>query len=285
MVFFEKNSASFGLEIGHPEFEVIHQITTEFHEILIGETQKYGRALFLDGVIQSTEADEAIYHEMLVHPVMVHTQNAEKVLVAGAGEGASLRELLKHTSATQIDAVEIDGGMIRAARAHLPNWHKGAFDDARVSVFEADIFDHLSAAGSAAYDAILVDLTDPIDEDGEFCADSLTFKPEFLTLLQTALKPGGVIVMQAGERLAGLGQMLPKLRQRFTWVQPYSVFVPSFHGNWTFLLLATEEKSGRKQEIEAKLQELEQLQLSYFSRLAYLHAAEEAERFFARLSV
>jgi len=280
MVYYEQNAASFGLKIGHPDFKIVHQQTTEFQGILIAETQKYGRALFLDGVIQSTEADEGIYHDMLVHPVMAHVKAARKILVAGAGEGASLRELLKHSSVEHIDAVEIDGGMIRAAKEHLPSWHKGAFADDRVTVLEADIFDHLETTGSDAYDGIIVDLTDPIDADGEFCADSLIFNKDFLKLLQTALKPGGCMVVQAGERLSALGQVLPLLKRQFSWVQPYSVFVPSFYGNWTFLLLADEDKSSPQRGIEAALTAQESLSCGYFSRLAYLHAAEQADRFF-----
>jgi len=280
MVYFEKNSATFGLEIGHPNFKIVHQEATEFQEILIGETQRYGRALFLGGVIQSTQVDEAIYHEMLVHPVIAHAKTARNILVAGAGEGASLRELLKYKSVTKIDAVEIDGGMISAARNHLSEWHCGAFDDARVTVYEADIFEHLNVVGADAYDCIIVDLTDPIDADGEFYADSLTFKPAFLDLLQSALRAGGCIVMQAGERLAALGGMLPTLEQRFTWVQPYSVFVPSFHSNWAFLLLADEDKTAGDPTDSTALVGQDALPCRYFSELAFAHAAEQADRFF-----
>ena len=281
MVFFEKNSATSGLKVGHPNFQVIHQETTDFQEILIGETQEYGRALFLDGIIQSTAADEAIYHEMLVHPVVAHAKTARNILVAGAGEGASLRELLKHRSVAQIDAVEIDGSMTRAAQKHLQSWHCGAFEDERVTVYETDIFDHLAAVGSDVYDCIIVDLTDPIGPDGEFCTDSLIFDTDFLKLLKLALRPGGCVVMQAGELLPPLGVTLPALRQQFSWVQPYSVFVPSFHGNWTFILLSLEDGLAAKQEIEIKLKALEQVPHSFFSTATFLHAEEEADRFLA----
>ena len=285
MEFFEKNSATSGLKIGHPNFEVIHQCTTGFQEIIIGETEQYGRALFLDGIIQSTEADEAIYHEMLVHPGIAHTKTARNILVAGAGEGASLRELLKHASVVKIDAVEIDGGMVQAAQNHLPGWHCGAFEDERVTVYETDIFDHLAAAGADAYDYIIVDLTDPIDPDGEFCAESLIFDSAFLRMLQDALRPGGCVIIQAGELLPALAQVLPALKQQFSWVRPFSVFVPSFHGKWTFLLLAAEDKSAERQEIEIRLKALEQLPRRYFSGEAYLQASKEADVFFASLSV
>ncbi len=284
VIYYEKNPASFGLKIGHLGFREIHRETTGFQEILIGETARYGRALFLDGVIQSSQADEAIYHDMLIHPVMAHTRNGRRILVAGAGEGASMRELLKHTTVKTIDAVEIDGGMIGAAKAHLPSWHQGAWDDSRVSVIEADIFDHLAKPSANNYDAIIIDLTDPIDDAGDFCADSLTFKPAFLDAAQAALAPGGCIVMQVGERLPGLKGVLANLRNRFKWVQPYSVFVPSFHSNWTFFMMSNEDRRHSAEAIHAKLTALEALGTPYFSCLAYQLAAEQADRFFQDIS-
>jgi spermidine synthase len=281
MVYIEKNAPSFGLEIGHQGFKAIHQQTSDYQEILVAETQRYGRALFLDGVIQSSAADEAIYHEMLVHPALAHADDAQDILVVGAGEGATLRELLKHKSVRHIDAVEIDGAMIRAAKEHLPAWHKGAFADDRVRVLECDILEHLAATGADAYDIIIVDLTDPITPDGEFCPDSLTFNGPFLAQLKKALRPDGCIAMQVGECAAALAQPLAVLGGQFGSVQLYSVPIPSFHSNWAFILLAEGDHAWAQHNTQAALTGLEQLPSVYFSRLAYLLAAEQADRFFA----
>ncbi|MBL4787649.1 MAG: methyltransferase domain-containing protein [Kordiimonadaceae bacterium] len=277
--YFEKNADAFGVEIGHLDFKPILAATTDFQEILIADTRKYGRALFLDGIIQSTEADEGMYHEMLVHPVLAHVGLPAKILVAGAGEGASLRELLRHPSVQEIDAVEIDAGMIKAAREHLPSWHRGAFDDTRVTIIEADIFDHLEGF-KGGYDAIVVDLLDPIDDDGAFDANCLMFNDCFLSLLKSALNPGGCIVMQIGERTSALKGIFPKLKTFFHWLKPYSVLVPSFHENWTFLLLAAEDKSAYGDAVETAMTDTQKLPTSYFSPLAFKFAAEQAAHFF-----
>ena len=42
---------------------VIHRETSKLQELLIFENWKLGRVLAIDGVIQTTEADEFIYHE------------------------------------------------------------------------------------------------------------------------------------------------------------------------------------------------------------------------------
>jgi spermidine synthase len=70
--------------------------TAAGQELLIAETSAYGRTLFLDGLVQSAEADEPLYHEPLVHPALVLHGGPRRVLVGGTGEGASLREILRH---------------------------------------------------------------------------------------------------------------------------------------------------------------------------------------------
>ncbi len=50
---------------------VLYQGRTAFQNVLIADTFNYGRALMLDGAIQSSEDDEAVYHELLVQPAML----------------------------------------------------------------------------------------------------------------------------------------------------------------------------------------------------------------------
>ena len=59
----------------HPDIEfglkverTIHQGRTAFQSVVVFENELAGRVLVLDGVIQTTEADEFIYHEMLLKP-------------------------------------------------------------------------------------------------------------------------------------------------------------------------------------------------------------------------
>ncbi len=69
---------------------------TEFQKIEIVDTFNFGRCLILDGKIQSTEMDEYIYHEALVHPAMILHPAPRRVLIIGGGEGAVIREVLKY---------------------------------------------------------------------------------------------------------------------------------------------------------------------------------------------
>ena len=80
----------------------IYLRSSGFQKIEVYETDFFGRILVLDGVVQATERDEFIYHEMLVH-VPLHTRAAPKqVLVIGGGDGGAVREVLKHPSVSKV---------------------------------------------------------------------------------------------------------------------------------------------------------------------------------------
>ena len=55
----------------HSIRERIYSGRTRFQSVEIINTDSFGVCLVLDGKIQSSEADEFIYHEALVHPAML----------------------------------------------------------------------------------------------------------------------------------------------------------------------------------------------------------------------
>ncbi len=75
---------------------VLVQEHTGRQEVLIFEHRTLGRVLVLDGIVQTTERDEFIYHEMLTHPPIVAHGAAQDVLIIGGGDGGALEEALKH---------------------------------------------------------------------------------------------------------------------------------------------------------------------------------------------
>ena len=80
-----------------------HQLVHCFHN------QYLGKVLFLDKKIQSAQVDEFIYHESLVHPVLFTHPSPSEVLVIGGGEGATIREVLRHKTVKKVTMVDIDG--------------------------------------------------------------------------------------------------------------------------------------------------------------------------------
>ena len=75
---------------------IVHQERTGWQELLIFDCADVGRVLVLDGIVQLTERDEFVYHEMLAHVPLVAHGRARDVLIIGGGDGGTLREVLKH---------------------------------------------------------------------------------------------------------------------------------------------------------------------------------------------
>ncbi|MCI0586152.1 MAG: spermidine synthase [Planctomycetes bacterium] len=218
----------------------LFRVRSPIQEVRIVETVRYGRALFLDGRTQSAQSDEATYHEALVHPAMLHApEPPRRVAVLGGGEGAPLREALRHRSVERASMVDIDPLVVEACGRWLPEWSAGAYSDPRAQVVTADAKEWIQ--GGEPLDAVIADLTDP----GEAGPAADLYTPEFFRSVRERLAPGGVGVVQCGwaavhQVARGFGPVVAALRGLFPLVVPYSIHVPSFAGPWGFVLFARE---------------------------------------------
>src|SRR5204862_7390962 len=105
-----------GERLTYEALRVLYSGQTRFQKLEIADTVSYGRALFLDDKIQSAELDEFVYHEALVHPALVLHPEPRSVLVVGGGEGATLREALRHRSVEPAVLVDIDEEAVAGCR-------------------------------------------------------------------------------------------------------------------------------------------------------------------------
>ncbi|MCS9087187.1 polyamine aminopropyltransferase, partial [Pseudomonas aeruginosa] len=170
---------------------MLHEVRTEHQHLVIFENARMGRVMALDGVIQTTEADEFIYHEMLTHvPILAHGA-ARRVLIIGGGDGGMLREVAKHKSVERITMVEIDGTVVDMCKAFLPNHSQGAFDDPRLNLVIDDGM-RFVATTEERFDVIISDSTDPIGP-GE-----VLFSENFYQACRRCLNEGGILVTQNG---------------------------------------------------------------------------------------
>ena len=234
----------------HAIVRTIVEAQTKFQHVEIMETASYGKALVLDGRIQSSQADEFIYHEALVHPGMLAAENKpESGLVIGGGEGATLREVLRYPSVKRAVMVDIDGEVVDLCKKHLPEMHQGAFEDKRTELRHEDARAYLEKT-SERFDFISIDLVEPLEE-GPAC---MLFTKEFYTLVRERLTPGGAMTMQAGMTKVGelnfFTAIHRTLRDVFPVVAGYQAFISCFGTPWGFIT-ATKKVDPRKQTAEA----------------------------------
>ena len=220
-----------------PLNKVVVEKVTEFQEVLIADTTTFGRVLFLDGDLQSSEYDEALYHEILVQPAMLFHEKPENILVVGTGEGATLREILKHKTASRVVAVDIDRDVVKLCEEHLPGWHEGKMSDPRVEHVFKDGFEYLRETDET-FDVAIMDIVSDLD-DGP--AGDL-YTPEFYQLVKGRIKPGGLVAIQ-GMMLSHLAReskchlrLRNSVQQVFSRTYSYRASIPSFLSTWGFLL-------------------------------------------------
>ena len=217
----------------HPGFRsrlgidrIIHETKTEHQHLIIFDNPEFGRVLALDGVVQTTERDEFIYHEMLAHtPVFAHGA-ARNVLIIGGGDGGMLEEVLKHRSVEAAVQVEIDDTVVELSKQHLRSICGDGYDDPRTEVVITDGVEFVNDT-DRKFDVIIVDSTDPIGP-GE-----VLFGRRFYGGCKRCLAEGGILVTQngvpfvQGEELSGT---MSVFRELFESVTCYRASVPAYIG-------------------------------------------------------
>lgn len=234
---------------------VLAQGQTPFQTYEIFENSQWGKVLMLDGRLQSAEVDEFVYHEALVHPALTAHPDPRRVLVLGGGEGATLREVLRHPQVSRAVMVDLDGELVETCRKWLPTFHQGAFDEARATLVFADGRAWLAEQRDGSFDAIIVDLPEPLEEGPA----SLLFTREMYRLVRRKLRPGGLVAVQSGSgNLFGrlLADINCTLRAVFHKVYAYTAFVTGFMDLYGFHLAGGEDFVWPSAyEIEARLRD------------------------------
>jgi spermidine synthase len=224
-----------------PDLTVLHSIRekvysgrTKYQSVDIVRTGSFGLCLILDGKIQSSEADEFVYHEALVHPAMLTHPQPETVFIAGGGEGATLREVLSHQTVKRAVMVDIDEEVVSLCRRFLPAWHQNAFDDPRAELHFVDARKYLDDSDEK-FDVIIIDLADPLEAGPA----RLLYTREFYRIVEQKLGPGGIMSVQSESaewtNLDNFAAIANTLKNVFPVTCPYYIHVPSFLGLWGFV--------------------------------------------------
>jgi spermidine synthase len=214
------------------------RVQSAFQDIVIFESVSHGRVMVLDGVIQITESDEFVYQEMLAHvPLLAHGA-AESVLIIGAGDGGVLRRVLQHRTVTRAVMVEIDGEVIRLSKEFLPAIGGDAWHDPRAEVIVGDGIDYVRRAPDAAFDAIIVDSTDPIG------VGEVLFTDAFYANCARILTARGLVVNQCGVPFMQADELRDTSARRakfFSHVTAYVAAVPTYVGGFMTLGWASKD--------------------------------------------
>uniref|UniRef100_A0A6M2EJF3 thermospermine synthase n=1 Tax=Populus davidiana TaxID=266767 RepID=A0A6M2EJF3_9ROSI len=239
---------------------ILHTGASRYQDIALLDTKPFGKALVIDGKLQSAEVDEFIYHESLVHPAFLHHSSPKTVFIMGGGEGSTAREILRHKTVEKVVMCDIDEEVVNFCKAYLVV-NREAFCDPRLEVIINDARAELEI-GKECYDVIIGDLADPIE--GGPCYKLYT-KSFYEHTVKPRLNQGGIFITQAGP--AGIFShtevfscIYNTLRQVFKYVVPYSAHIPSFADTWgwvmasdsPFMLSADELDTRIKQRIKGE---------------------------------
>lgn len=205
---------------------------SEYQRIDLFESEEFGKILSLDGCLMVTEKDEFIYHDMMVHIPMATNPNIKRVLVIGAGDGGSIRELTRYSMIEQIDMVEIDKEVVNVCKEYLPQT-ACKLEDKRVNIVYEDGLKFVRTKANA-YDLILVDSTDP------FGPGEGLFTKEFYGNCYNALSEEGILINQhESTYYSSYQESMKRAHQRIKEMFPickvYQAHIPTYpSGHWLF---------------------------------------------------
>lgn len=209
---------------------ILHRERTKYQDLLIVDTPEYGRTLMLDGAFQLTERDEFCYSEMMAHVPLCSHPDPKRVLIVGGGDGAILREVLRHPCVERCTLIDIDERVIASSKEWLPTIGC-SFDDPRADVRCMDAMEHIRTTDDR-FDVAIVDSTDPVD----FAAG--LFMAPFYEDLKKILDPKGMMVELTESPFTDrdlMLQALSQMRKVFPVVRLYWGVVPTYpSGMWTY---------------------------------------------------
>ena len=210
----------------------LYSAQSPFQRIDLFESKEFGRFFTLDGLMMVTEKDEFIYHDMITHIPMATNPNIRQVLVIGAGDGGTVRELTRYAHIERIDMVEIDKMVVDACLEFLPQT-SCKLSDSRVNLLFEDGLKFVRTKQNE-YDLIIVDSTDP------FGPGEGLFTKEFYGNCFNALKEDGILVNQHEtpyypSYAKSMQRAHKRIKEFFPICRVYQAHIPTYpSGHWLF---------------------------------------------------
>lgn len=215
-------------------------------------TPDFGTTIFLDGEVQSSEADQELYHEALTRPLQVcAVAPIRRVLIVGGGELCTLRSVLSWPSVEHVDMIDYDGEFVSWCKKNLVSWHKNTWMDSRAQIRHESIYDALKATEQPdPYDAIIVDMTDISLNSGKFLGEEAQFR-ELMRGLLGWLAPHGSLAAYIGMWIPAKSNAMIHCMETLLeeaahhnskyYMQPYRLHIPSFGTGEALFALVNED--------------------------------------------
>ncbi len=236
---------------------------TRFQDLEIHETPQFGKLFRLDGCFMTSEREEFVYHETLIHPALAALSAPKRVLIIGGGDGGAAEEALKHPSLDQVVMVELDEKVVEIAKQHFGAIHRGAFVHPKLKLLIDDGLKYL-AETKEKFDHVALDLPDPIGP-----ATAL-YEESFFRDCKRSLAPGGVLTLHMGSpwsRPDRVRMLYGRLAKMFKIARPYTMFIPLYGCLWSMCACSdsTDVASVGATEIDARVSARGVTHLQYYN--------------------
>ncbi|KAJ8621357.1 hypothetical protein MRB53_029886 [Persea americana] len=249
---------------------ILYRGSSEYQDIALLDTKHFGKALVIDGKMQSAEMDEFIYHECLIHPPLLCHPNPKTVFIMGGGEGSAARELFRHKTIEGVVMCDIDQEVVDFCRRYL-TVNQQAFCNEKLQLVINDAKIELERR-EEKFDVIVGDLADPVE--GGPCYQLYT-KSFYEKVLKPRLNHQGIFVTQAGP--AGVlthkevfSSIYNTLRQVFNYVLAYTAHVPSFADTWGWVMASDQPFDLNTKLIDSRIDERVDGELLYLNGASLL---------------
>lgn len=247
--------------------EMLYQNTTSHHKVMVFKNSVFGKVMIIDDIVQTTESDEFIYHEMLTHvPIFSHGL-IKNVLIIGGGDGGILREVCRHKTIQNITMVEIDSNIIDLCKKYFPNHSQNAYEDSRLKLIIDDGL-NFTRNTKEKFDLIISDSTDPIGYGKNL------FLSEFYLNCKNCLKKNGIFVAQNGVFFLQKKESIltyTNLKKHFYDTRFYQANIPTYYGGIMIFAWGSNNIGSRKNNLEEIQSRIKYTKLAFNYYNAKIH--------------
>jgi spermidine synthase len=183
-----------------PVIRRIEQRRSAYQEIVVADTEGYGRCLVIDGVMQTASTDHLIYDDAILAPLRPTDRD---VLIVGGGDGYVARRARELAPGVRLTVVDIDDDVVDVADRWL---NPGFRADPDTTIHIGDGVAFARRHPRASFDGVVLDLTD-IPVDPARSEDVKRLYVEMLDAVLPLLRAGGWLSMQGGPSAVPAGDV------------------------------------------------------------------------------